>query len=88
MQCETSGSTRYQDARDTEKYVIPGWANYQEVRNARKYRIRKHKIPDTTKYKISRSTRYEEVRDAKKYEIPGRTKYTRMGDILGSHVKD
>ena len=67
--------------RDTKKYAIPGCARYQEVRDARKYGIRKHKIPDTTKYQISRGTKYKEVRDTKKHEIPGRAKYIRIDDI-------
>ena len=67
--------------RDTKKYAIPGCARYQEVRDARKYGIRKHKIPDTRSQEVRNTRKYKIPIDTKTHEIPGLAKYTRIYDI-------
>ena len=76
----------YIGVRDSKMCEMP--TIYKEVRDTRKCGVRKHKIPDTTKYQISRSIKYKEVRITKKYELPGHARYTRMDDIPGSLMKD
>ena len=82
------GCVKCQEVRDTKKSEKARSTRYQEVRDTRKYGVRKHKIPDATKYQISRSMKYKEVRVTKKYELPGHARYTRMEHIPGSRMKE